>query len=239
MLDIYSFFNSKDIGEHCRSIGYNFTPAEMTAIIYKSNKPLEKKHEAYQKIIDDYPDMPMPIHIPTIEEQREWYRHLSEEEPVLLLPISFYTIHVPSRQASESLHRYLEEWMEWEKQLQKDFLTGLPDPTIDSNASEWITYKVSVALSDIEQLFKTIHTWNTEPGRIVTVWKNQYGYPGWLDPNVPPPPEKEMYAEYTIDGKMTRVFSSGKLGFTSPDEIPISLPITIQKSNSLEIVEEE
>lgn len=234
MLDIYSFFNSKDIGELCRSIGHKFTPAEMTAIIYKSNKSLEEKHEAYQKIIDDFPDMPMPIHIPTIEEQREWYRELNETPP-LLPPVKLDTVYVPSRQTAESLHAYLKEWMEWEKQLQKDFLTTLPD-TFDPYASKRTIYQIEENSCSIEKLFKTIHTWSTKKDSIVKVWKKQVYHP---DPKDDSPYEVEMHAEYTMDGKMIQVFSYKKVGFTRPDDIPICLPISIQKSNSLEIVEEE
>lgn len=180
---------------YCRSIGHKFTPAEMRSIIYQSHKPLEEKHEAYQKIIDDFPDM--PIHIPTIEKQREWYRKFNET-PLLLPPVELDTVYVPSRQAAESLHAYLKEWMEWERQLQKDFLTTLPG-TFDPNASEWTTYTISIASSNIENLFKRIHTWNIDMGSIVEVIKKQERRADFLDPE--DTPEMEMYAEYLTDGK--------------------------------------
>lgn len=88
----------------------------------------------------------------------------------------------------------------------------------------------------MEKLFKTIHTWNTKKDSIVKVWKKQVCHP---DPEDDSPCEVEMHAEYTMDGKMIRVFSYEKVGFTRPDDIPICLPISIKKSSSLEIVEEE
>ena len=57
-MDIYSFINSRDIAEHCRKIGHEFTPLEMAVIICKSLVPLKQRHEAYREIIANYPDMP-------------------------------------------------------------------------------------------------------------------------------------------------------------------------------------
>jgi len=66
-MDIYSFINSKDIAEHCRTIGHEFTPLEMAAIVCTSSfnsvnidKTLEKRHKAYTWIIENTPDCEMP-----------------------------------------------------------------------------------------------------------------------------------------------------------------------------------
>lgn len=59
-MDIYSFINSRDIAEHCRSIGHEFTPLEMAFIVYLSDKTLSERHGAWQWIIDTQPDMEIP-----------------------------------------------------------------------------------------------------------------------------------------------------------------------------------
>ena len=59
-MEIYSFINSKDIAEHCRTIGHEFTPLEMAFIVYLSDKTLSERHRAWQWIIDTLPDMEVP-----------------------------------------------------------------------------------------------------------------------------------------------------------------------------------
>ena len=60
-MDIYSFFNSADVAEHCRSIGHKFDAIETAVMISKSNtKSLQEKLSAYRTIIEDYPDMEIP-----------------------------------------------------------------------------------------------------------------------------------------------------------------------------------
>ena len=56
-MDIYSFINSKDIAEHCKNIGHEFTPLEQAVIIYKSKKTLSERHKAWKNIIEAQPDM--------------------------------------------------------------------------------------------------------------------------------------------------------------------------------------
>ena len=56
-MNIYEFFNSRDIAEHCRNIGYKFTAIETAYIIWRSNHhTLEEKHKAWCEIIDTMPD---------------------------------------------------------------------------------------------------------------------------------------------------------------------------------------
>jgi hypothetical protein len=57
--NIYEFFQSEDIAEHCRKIGHVFSPLDMAIIIDLSDQPMSKKHRAWQGIIDDYPDRPI------------------------------------------------------------------------------------------------------------------------------------------------------------------------------------
>ena len=59
-MDIYSFINSKDIAEHCRTIGHEFTPLEMAFVVYLSDKTLTERHTAWQWIISTQPDMEIP-----------------------------------------------------------------------------------------------------------------------------------------------------------------------------------
>lgn len=56
-MNIYEYFNSRDIAEHCRSINYKFSAIETSYIVWYSNHhTLEEKHKAWQEIIDTMPD---------------------------------------------------------------------------------------------------------------------------------------------------------------------------------------
>ena len=56
-LNIYDYFNSRDIAEHCRKIAHPFTAVETAYLVWHSNHhTLEDKHEAWQEIIDTLPD---------------------------------------------------------------------------------------------------------------------------------------------------------------------------------------
>jgi len=59
-MDIYSFINSRDIAEHCRKIGHEFTPLEMAVIINLSKECITKKHEGYIWLIENTPDCEVP-----------------------------------------------------------------------------------------------------------------------------------------------------------------------------------
>ena len=61
-MSIYEFFNSRDIAEHCRNIGYKFTAIETAYIIWRSNHhTLEEKHKAWQEVINTMPDEKLPF----------------------------------------------------------------------------------------------------------------------------------------------------------------------------------
>ena len=56
--DIYNFFNSRDVAEHCKNIGQIFTAAEAAYIVWRSNhNTLADKHKAWQEIINIMSDM--------------------------------------------------------------------------------------------------------------------------------------------------------------------------------------
>ena len=60
-MDIYEFFNSRDIAEHCRKINYKPTATEAAYIIYFSERhTLNQKHNAWQELIDTMPDEELP-----------------------------------------------------------------------------------------------------------------------------------------------------------------------------------
>lgn len=59
-MDIYSYFNSSDIAEHCKKINHVFDPLEMAVFVAYSDKTIEEKHNAWNEIISNYPDMPIP-----------------------------------------------------------------------------------------------------------------------------------------------------------------------------------
>lgn len=55
--DIYEYFNSRDVAEHCKNIGHKLTAIETAYMVWHSNHhTLAEKHSAWQKIIDTMPD---------------------------------------------------------------------------------------------------------------------------------------------------------------------------------------
>ena len=59
-MNIYDFFNSRDIAAHCRNIGYEFTAVEAAYLIWHSNHhALTEKHKAWMDLIDTMPDEPL------------------------------------------------------------------------------------------------------------------------------------------------------------------------------------
>ena len=60
-MNIYSYFNSKDIAEYCKSINYKFSAIESAFIVWYSNHHnIKEKHKAWRKIIDTMPDEQFP-----------------------------------------------------------------------------------------------------------------------------------------------------------------------------------
>lgn len=60
-MDIYDFFNSKDVAAHCKSIGHTFNAAESAVMISQSvSRTLVEKHVAYREIVAECPDIEIP-----------------------------------------------------------------------------------------------------------------------------------------------------------------------------------
>lgn len=56
-MNIYEYFNSRDIAAHCKNIGHTFTSIETAYLVWHSNHhTLEDKHRAWQEIIETMPD---------------------------------------------------------------------------------------------------------------------------------------------------------------------------------------
>ena len=59
--NVYGFINSKDIREHLRKMNYRFDPLQQAFVIWQSCRhTIAEKHRAWQYIIDNLPDMPVP-----------------------------------------------------------------------------------------------------------------------------------------------------------------------------------
>lgn len=60
-MNIYDYFNSRDIAAHCKSINHNFSGLEMAYIVWHSEyHTMAQKHSAWQEIIDSIPDEKLP-----------------------------------------------------------------------------------------------------------------------------------------------------------------------------------
>ena len=58
MFDVYDFFNSPDVAEHCKKLGKTFDALESAVLVYRCKKgSYEKKHEAFRAIISEYQDV--------------------------------------------------------------------------------------------------------------------------------------------------------------------------------------
>lgn len=59
-MDIYSFFNSRDVADYLRGEKHEFTAAEAAYIVYLSDTAtLDEKLVAWQEIVDTMPDCPV------------------------------------------------------------------------------------------------------------------------------------------------------------------------------------
>ena len=59
-MNIYDYFISPDIAAYCQEIRHEFNPLEMAVLVAISEKTVKEKHDAWHKIIAEYPDMPIP-----------------------------------------------------------------------------------------------------------------------------------------------------------------------------------
>jgi hypothetical protein len=62
-MDIYKYFNSKAIADHCRETGKTWTPFEMAVIIARSYCTVAEKHSAWLELIETQSDMPTPENV--------------------------------------------------------------------------------------------------------------------------------------------------------------------------------
>lgn len=81
-MNIYDFFYSKDIAEHCQNIGHQFSPLDMTVITYLSKNPISAKHLMYRHIIAEYSDMPIhkSVNFDARDSLHDYLRELMEYE---------------------------------------------------------------------------------------------------------------------------------------------------------------
>ncbi len=57
MLDVYAFFNSEDVKDHCRKLNCIFTGRETAYIIWSSNRhTLHQKISAWEELLQTFPD---------------------------------------------------------------------------------------------------------------------------------------------------------------------------------------
>ena len=59
-MDIYSYINSRDVAEYCRTTSKVWTQFEMAVIIARSKRSITEKHAAWRELMRNYSDMPTP-----------------------------------------------------------------------------------------------------------------------------------------------------------------------------------
>jgi hypothetical protein len=121
-MDIYSFIYSKEVADHYRAIGREFTPIEYAVIVYWSDKSLAKQHEAWQWIIDNLPDMEIP--------------KLS---------------HKSDPQCCNSLHQLLREYMEYKNCLSAKMSYRTPNALYDCEGGEKLHHHFDTVLDIIKE----------------------------------------------------------------------------------------
>ena len=133
-MDISSFINSKDIREYHKQIGYEYNSVEAAWLVSQCNsKTLEQKHETWQWIIDNMPDM-------EIKACGRWNGHFKNKEVIY--------------SNVESIHRLLHDYMEMENAFIKEF---------KDNTGGWFykykyyysSFKYRCSSSDFEGFFST------------------------------------------------------------------------------------
>jgi len=77
-MNIYDYFSSSDIANHCKGIGHVFNSLEMAVIIDISDRTIEEKYIAWREITTDYPDMPIPESDGFREEKESLHEYLKE-----------------------------------------------------------------------------------------------------------------------------------------------------------------
>ena len=77
-MNIYDFFRSQDIVEHCKKTEHVFSPLDMAVIVEISDKPMKDKHVAWREIISDYPDMPIheSLHVGARDSLHDYLQEL-------------------------------------------------------------------------------------------------------------------------------------------------------------------
>lgn len=113
-MDIFDFFNSPDVAEHCRKIGCTFNAVESAVIINQNDThTLAEKHIAYKTILAEYPDMEANgFLLGPIESFHEELRNLLKNEERLIgiflttEPGAFYKTYTRCRNGN---HDYFDE----------------------------------------------------------------------------------------------------------------------------------
>jgi hypothetical protein len=99
-MNIYDFFHSPDIAEHCRKIEHVFKPLDMAIIVAISDKPIKEKLAAYKAIITEYPDIPIheSLNFKAKPSLHEYLRELIERKGKSLedeLNMIFFHLPIP------------------------------------------------------------------------------------------------------------------------------------------------
>ena len=125
-MDISSFINSRDIKKYHREIGYEYNALEAAWLVSQcNNKTLKQKHEAWQWIIDNMPDM-------EVKDCGRW----------------------SSRFKDDSIHKLLEDYMEMKNAFIKKFLDNSGGYLYEYRRY-WPSVKIGGAVSDFEGFFSS------------------------------------------------------------------------------------
>ncbi len=121
-MDIYSFFNSKDIGDHLKKIEYSFSPVETAWLIWQNQRmSLEEKHALWQELIDTTSDCMMRHR----RHQTTWSLH------------QFLRDHIKyQRDLMDEFHREDPDWVYQYSRFDAESLNWWPATSVFSSFSK-------------------------------------------------------------------------------------------------------
>ena len=193
-MDIYNYFNSPDVAEHCKNIGHTFNAFECAVIINQCyTKTFNEKLVAYRAVISDYPDMEVhPTHMHKehtksfhkalgliIESEDLLLKHFMETKPgaIYKVKLNHKNSHHDSYEQQvfstyEKTHEFLLEMKKLSDEF-KDEVLGINVTKSFIDSGERIFFAELSAHGEIINLYNYSKvTWNKNPTGLLDCYIN-------------------------------------------------------------------